>query len=238
MKKYTLVLFAVITLSWMSCETLQAIEKSVTTAPAGLSESDIIAGLKEALSVGTGNAVTTLNKTDGYFGDALVKVLFPPDAQRAADKLRQLGMGNVVDDFVLTLNRSAEKAALEAKPIFVDAVKAMTFTDARNILNGPENGATEFFKAKTTPALTEKFTPVISNALNTCNATKHWTTITTTYNKIPLVNPVETDLVKYTTGKALEGLFMKLQDEEKKIRTNPAARVSDLLQKVFGSVKR
>lgn len=238
MKKYMILLFAAITLSWMSCETLTAIEKSVTSSPTGLSEADIISGLKEALSVGTGNAVSILNKQDGYFGDALVKVLFPPDAQRAADKLRQLGMGKLVDDFVLTLNRSAEKAALEAKPIFVDAVKQMTFSDARNILNGPDNAATEFFKAKTTPALTEKFNPVISNALNTCNATKHWTEITTTYNKIPLVTKVETDLVKYTTGKALDGLFLKLQDEEKKIRTNPAARVSDILKKVFGSVHK
>ena len=238
MKKYTLVLFAVITLSWMSCDTLKSIENSINTPSTGLSETDIVAGLKQALEVGTGNAVGILNKNDGYFGDAAVKILFPAEAQRAADKLRQLGMGNLVDNFVTTLNRSAERAAAEAKPIFVDAVKQMTFTDARNILSGPDNAATEFFKAKTTPALTAKFSPVISNALNTCNATKHWTDITTTYNKIPLVTKVETDLVKYTTGKALDGLFLKLQDEEKKIRTNPAARVTDLLQKVFGSVKR
>lgn len=237
MRKYLLILFAAVTLSWMSCDTLTSIQNSMNT-PASLSESDIIAGLKEALSVGTGNAVGILNKTDGYLGDALVKIAFPAEAQRAADKLRQLGMGKLVDDFVITLNRSAEKAAAEAKPIFVDAVKQMTFTDARNILNGPDNAATEFFKAKTTPALTAKFTPVISNALNTCNATKHWTDITTTYNKLPMVQKVETDLVKYTTGKALDGLFLKLQDEEKKIRTNPAARVTDLLQKVFGSVKK
>jgi hypothetical protein len=237
MRKYLLILFAAVTLSWMSCDTLTSIQNSMNT-PASLSESDIIAGLKEALSVGTGNAVGILNKTDGYLGDALVKIAFPAEAQRAADKLRQLGMGKLVDDFVTTLNRSAEKAAAEAKPIFVDAVKQMTFTDARNILNGPDNAATEFFKAKTTPALTAKFTPVISNALNTCNATKHWTDITTTYNKLPMVQKVETDLVKYTTGKALDGLFLKLQDEEKKIRTNPAARVTDLLQKVFGSVKK
>jgi hypothetical protein len=237
MKKYLFILFTVITLSWMSCDTLQSIQNSMNT-PAGLSESEIIAGLKQALEVGTGNAVGILNKTDGYMGDAMVKILFPQEAQRAADKLRQLGMGRLVDDFVVTLNRSAEKAAAEAKPIFVDAVKQMTFSDARNILSGPDNAATEFFKSKTTPALTAKFTPVISNALNTCNATKHWTDITTTYNKIPLVTKVETDLVKYTTGKALDGLFLKLAGEEKKIRTNPAARVTDLLQKVFGSVTK
>ena len=237
MKKYLFILFTVITLSWMSCDTLQSIQNSMNT-PTALSESEIIAGLKQALEVGTGNAVGILNKTDGYMGDAMVKILFPQEAQRAADKLRQLGMGRLVDDFVVTLNRSAEKAAAEAKPIFVDAVKQMTFTDARNILSGPDNAATEFFKSKTTPALTAKFTPVISNALNTCNATKHWTDITSTYNKIPMVTKVETDLVKYTTGKALDGLFLKLAGEEKKIRTNPAARVTDLLQKVFGSVTK
>jgi hypothetical protein len=221
----------------MSCDTLQSIQNSMNT-PAPLSESDIIAGLKQALEVGTGNAVGVLNKTDGYLGDALVKIAFPPDAQRAADKLRQLGMNKLVDDFETSLNRAAEKAAAEAKPIFVDAVKQMTFTDARNILNGPDNAATEYFKGKTTPALTSKFSPVISNALNSVNATKYWTDITTTYNKIPMVQKVETDLVKYTTEKALKGLFLKLEGEEKKIRTNPAARVTELLQKVFGSVKR
>lgn len=237
MKKYILIAFAAVTLSWLSCDTLKSLENSVNTS-APLSEGDIIAGLKQALEIGTGNAVGVLNKTDGYFGDAMVKILFPPDAQRAADKLRQLGMSKLVDDFVLTMNRAAESAAKEAKPIFVDAVKQMTFTDARNILNGPDNAATEYFKGKTTPALTAKFKPVISNALNTCNATKYWTDITTTYNKIPLVTKVETDLAKYTTEKALTGLFLKLQDEEKKIRTNPAARVTDLLQKVFGSVRK
>ena len=199
MKKYLLILFAIITLSWMSCDTLTSIQNSINT-PAALTDSEIIAGLKQALEVGTGNAVGILNKTDGYMGDAMVKILFPQEAQRAADKLRQLGMNKLVDDFVVTLNRSAEKAAAEAKPIFVDAVKQMTFADARNILSGPDNAATEYFKGKTTPALTSKFTPVISNALNTCNATKYWTDITSTYNKIPLVTKVETDLVKYTTG--------------------------------------
>lgn len=237
MKKYLLVAFAVICLTWLSCDTLKSIENSINTS-APLSENEIVAGLKQALEVGTGNAVGILNKTDGYFADALVKIAFPSEAQRAADKLRQLGMGKLVDDFVLTLNRSAEKAAAEAKPIFVDAVKQMTFADARNILQGPDNAATEYFKGKTTPALTAKFSPVISNALNSCNATKYWTDITSTYNKIPLVTKVETDLVKYTTGKALDGLFLKLAGEEKKIRTNPAARVTELLQKVFGSVKK
>lgn len=235
MKQIAIILMAVVTLSWSSCDTLQSIQKSMETSGGGLSESQIIAGLKQALEVGTGNAVGILNKTDGYLKDPLVKIAFPPDAQRAADKLRQLGMGNLVDNFVTNMNRGAEKAAKEAGPIFVNAIKTMTLTDARNILRGPDNAATEFFKGKTTPALTAKFSPVIKNTLDQVNATKYWGDITTTYNKIPFVNKVETDLVKYTTGKALDGMFLKLAGEEKKIRTDPAARVTDLLKKVFSS---
>ncbi|MFM2377328.1 MAG: hypothetical protein RLZZ165_2425 [Bacteroidota bacterium] len=240
MKKYILILLAAASILGTGCDTLQAIEKTVnaSTSSGGLTETDIVAGLKQALEVGTGNAVGILNKNDGYLGDALVKIMFPAEAQRAADKLRQLGMGKLVDDFVVTMNRAAERASAEAKPIFVDAVKSMTISDARSILSGPDNAATEYFKGRTTTALTEKFTPVISNALNSSNATKYWTDITTTYNKIPLVTKVETDLVKYTTGKALDGLFTKLADEEKKIRVDPAARVTALLQKVFGAVKK
>ena len=238
MKKFAFIFFAVVTLSWTSCDTLQQVANGVGSTSGVLSESDIIAGLKQALEVGTGNASTMLNKTDGYFKDPLVKILFPADAQRAADKLRQLGMGQLVDDFTLNMNRAAESAAKEAAPIFVDAIKSMTFADARNILNGPDNAATEFFKGRTTDALTAKFNPVISSALDSHNVTKYWSDITTTYNKIPLVQKVETDLVKYTTGKALSGLFLKLEGEEKNIRNNPAARVTDLLQKVFGSVKK
>jgi hypothetical protein len=240
MRKFVWIFIAVITLTWLSCDTLKSIEDSVNTATGGggVTDTEIVNGLKQALEIGTNNAVGVLNKTDGYFKDPIVKILFPPDAVRAADKLRQLGMGQLVDDFVMTLNRGAESAAREAGPIFVDAIKQMTFADARQILGGADNAATEYFKGKTTAALTSKFAPVINNALSSNNCTKHWTQITSTYNKIPLVTKVETDLGKYATGKALDGLFHKLQDEEKKIRTNPAARVTDLLKKVFGSVKK
>lgn len=237
MKKLAFAFMTMVALSWLSCDTLTQIQKSVEGGGT-LSESEIVNGLKQALEVGTGNAVGILNKTDGYFKDPLVKIAFPEEAQRAADKLRDLGMNKLVDDFVLTLNRGAEKAAKEAGPIFVTAIKQMTFQDARQILQGPDNAATEYFKGKTTPALTSKFSPVIKNTLDQVNATKYWTDITSTYNKIPFVNKVETDLVKYTTGKALGGLFLKLEGEEKKIRTNPAARVTDLLKKVFGSVAK
>lgn len=239
MKKLAFAFMTMVALSWLSCDTLTQIQKSVEGGTGGvLSESEIVGGLKQALEVGTGNAVGILNKTDGYFKDPLVKIAFPAEAQRAADKLRDLGMNKLVDDFVVTLNRGAEKAAKEAGPIFVGAIKEMTFQDARQILQGPDNAATEYFKGKTTPALTSKFSPVIKNTLDQVNATKYWGDITGVYNKIPFVNKVDTDLVSYTTGKALSGLFLKLQGEEKKIRTNPAARVTDLLKKVFGSVTK
>jgi Protein of unknown function (DUF4197) len=242
MKSSRIIIAAValtLSLGWLGCDTLTQIQKGVESAgtPA-LTETEIANGLREALQVGTGNAVNVLNATDGYFKDPLVKILFPPEAQRASDKLRELGMGKLVDDFTLSLNRGAEKAAKEAGPIFVDAIKAMTIQDAKNILQGADNAATEYFKGKTTTQLHSKFYPVIQNSLNSVNATKHWTDITTTYNRIPLVQPVNTDLADYTTKKALDGLFLKLAGEEKKIRENPAARVSELLKKVFGSLDK
>lgn len=237
MNKFFLIFAAVLTLTWWSCDTLKSIQDNMESGGA-LSESDIVAGLKQALEIGTGNAVGILNKTDGYFKDPLVKLPFPPDAVRAADKLRKLGMGKLVDDFVLTLNRGAEKAAKKAGPIFVSAIKQMTFQDARNILKGPDNAATQFFNRKTRTPLYNGFSPVIKNTLDEVNATKYWTDITTTYNRIPLVTKVETDLVKYSTDLALDGLFLKLAKEEKKIRDDPAARVTGLLKKVFGSVSK
>lgn len=215
-----------------SCDTLNTL--TLPTGPTEPTEGDMISGLKEALQVGTLNAVKLLNKQDGYLGDPLVKIPFPPDAQRAADKLRDIGMGNLVDNFVTTLNRGAENAAEKAGPIFVDAVKQMTLADAKNILLGADNAATQYFKDKTSTALFAAFQPPIKTALDNVGCTKYWTDVTTTYNKIPLVNKVETDLPKYATTKAMDGLFLKLADEEKKIRQDPVARVSDMLKKVFG----
>lgn len=236
-KALAILFFATVLLSWNSCDTLKAIQETVETGQP-LSETDIIGGLKQALEVGTGNAVGVLSKENGFWGDPLVKIPFPEEAVRASDKLRQLGMGNLVDNFNERMNRGAEKAAREATPIFVGAIKTMTFADARQILNGPENAATEYFRGRTSEQLYGKFSPVIQRTLDEVNAAKLWGDITTTYNKIPLVNKVETDLTRYVTNKALDGLFLKLAGEEQKIRQNPAARVTDLLQKVFGSVQK
>ncbi len=226
-----------------SCDELLQIATEVQnevggSSDSGLSISEIASGLKEALEVGTGNTVSTLNKAGGYLNSPELKIPFPPDAQRAADKLRDIGMGSLVDNFETSLNTAAENAAIKAKPIFINAIKGMTFDDARKILQGPDDAATEYFKQKTSASLFSTFTPDIKTALDNANVTKYWSKITSTYNKIPLVEAVETDLTKYATNKAMDGLFLTLEKEEKKIRENPADRVTDLLKKVFGSVAK
>lgn len=215
-----------------SCDILKGIDIPVER-PVILTETDIVAGLKEALNVGTDNAVGSLGKTDGFLQNPLFKIPFPPEAQKVETKLRELGFNELVDNFILSMNRGAEDAVSKAAPIFVNAINSMTFEDAKNILKGDDDAATEYFKSKTSGALFDLFKPVIKTALDNVNATKYWTDITTIYNKIPLVTPVETDLAKYVTDKAMNALFTKIAEEEKKIRTNPAARVSDLLKKVF-----
>ena len=220
------------------CETLKQIMDTAGTTEKPLTETEIISGLKEALKVGTGNAVSILNKTDGYNGDPLVHLPFPPDAIKAANTLRDLGFGKLVDDFELSLNRAAEDAAAEAAPIFVNAVTSMSIQDAKNILFGADNAATEYFKGKTSTALTNAFKPKIQKSLDKVLATKYWTDITTKYNKIPLVRPVNTDLPTYATDLAMKGLFLKLEGEEKKIRKDPAARVKDILKRVFGELDK
>jgi len=206
-----------------------------TTIGSSLSEGEIAQGLKEALTVGSRNASAQLNKEDGFLKNPLVRIPFPEDAQRVATKLREIGLGRKVDEFELTLNRAAENAAQEAAPIFVNAITLMTITDAKNILTGGNDAATVYLRGRTSDQLSTAFSPHIKTALDATMATRLWTELTTTYNRIPMVKKVETDLTRYTTDKALKGLFTVVADEELKIRKDPAARVSDILKKVFGS---
>lgn len=203
-----------------------------------LSEADISKGLKEALTIGANNASTQLNALDGFNKNSLIRIPFPPEVSQVATKLRDMGMGGKVDEFELTLNRAAEKAAIDAAPIFANAITQMSITDAKNILTGSNNAATTYLQSKTTDALVAAFSPTIKNALGSSLATSKWTEITTIYNKLPFVTAVETDLTKYTTNRALAGLFTVLAGEEKKIRENPVARTTDILKKVFGSVSK
>ncbi|HIA06137.1 MAG TPA: DUF4197 domain-containing protein [Flavobacteriales bacterium] len=215
-----------------STDILQAVNDVIQTPPA-LSESDIAAGLKEALVKGTGTGTATASKLDGYFKNPRLKIPFPPEITKVETKLRQLGMNSLVDDFILSLNRGAEKAATEAKPIFVDAIKSMTVKDAWGILRGEDDAATDYLRRTTSNSLEAAFKPVIKTSLDAVDATKYFTKIVNTYNKIPLIEKVNPNLEDYATDKAMFGLFLLIEDEERKIRKDPVARTTELLKKVF-----
>lgn len=199
-----------------------------------LTTAEVVDGLKEALIKGISTGSDQASQLDGYFKNPQIKIPFPPDVKKVEDRLRQIGMGGEVDKFVMTLNRGAEDAAREAKPIFITAIKSMTIQDAWGILKGEENAATEYLKRVTSAQLYEKFQPVIASSLNKVNATKYYGDLVNTYNKIPMVEKVNPDLNDYATNKAMDGLFLLIAGEEKKIREDPIARTTDLLKKVFG----
>jgi len=199
-----------------------------------LSNEDVISGLKEALTVGAGNAARSASQTDGYFKNPSLFIPFPEDAIRVKNTVEDLGMKPQVDQFVLTLNRAAEEAAKEAAPIFINAVKQMSVGDGFTILKGADNAATVYLKEKTYNELYAKFQPVVKNAIDKVEVTKYWNPIITSYNRVPMVQKQNPDLEAYITQRAIEGLFLLIAQEETKIRKDPAARVSDLLKRVFG----
>jgi len=200
-----------------------------------LTSGDIASGLKQALQVGAQNAGKQLSSLNGYFGNQLIKILVPPEAQKVTDRLRDMGLGDKVDQAILSMNRAAEDAATKAVPIFINAITSMSIEDGINILKGNKDAATQYLKAKTTIALTAAFKPVIQQSLDKVDATKYWNDIFRTYNQIPFVSKVNPDLPSYVTDRALSGLFVTIAQEEAKIRQNPAARTTELLQKVFGA---
>lgn len=198
-----------------------------------LTTNEVAEGLKEALIKGISSGSDLASQIDGYFKNPDIKIPFPPEVKKVEDKLRQLGLNSEVDRFILTLNRGAEEAAKEAKPIFISAIKSMTIQDAWGILKGESDAATQYLKRTTSLQLKEKFKPVIQGALNKVNATKYYGDIVNTYNQIPFVQDVNPDLNEYATEKAMEGLFVMIAKEEKSIRENPAARTTELLRRVF-----
>jgi len=202
----------------------------------GLSETKIIAGLKEALEIGAGNAVNLTGRLDGFFKHAVIKILLPKQLERVGKGLRAIGQGRMVDEFVLSMNRAAEKAAPEARRIFVDAVKQMTFDDARKILFGGDTAATEYFKVKTSDRIGEAFRPIVERSMDEVGATRQYKELIGRFEKIPFANTQSVDIDQYVVGKALDGLFYMVGEEEKKIRKNPVARVSSILQEVFGRI--
>jgi hypothetical protein len=200
-----------------------------------LTTEEIGRGLKEALTVGIKNSSSQASALDGYLGNQTIKLLFPPEAQKVETKLRQIGLGNECDKFITALNRGAEKAAEKAVPIFVDAITQMTIQDALGILRGDKDAATMYLKRTSSIALTNAFAPIMQDAINTTGATKLYGDIARTYNQIPFQQKINPDLQQYATQKAIDGLFLLVAQEEQKIRDNPAARVSDLLKRVFGA---
>ena len=200
----------------------------------GLSDAKIGSGLKEALQIGTENAVNLTGKTDGYFLNQVIKILMPEKLRTFEKGLRAVGYGPEIDEFVLSMNRAAERAAPYAKQIFWDAIGEMTFEDVRKILSGHDTAATDYFKGKTTDKLTIVFKPPVSSAMDEVGVTRQYKELTGRYESIPFVKKESFDLDHYVVTKALDGLFHMVGEEEKKIRKNPAARTTDLLKEVFG----
>jgi Protein of unknown function (DUF4197) len=224
-----------ITITLGSCETFNQVMNSAGTNVGGLSNAEAGAGIKEALAQGIAKSVLQLNTTDGFFKDALYKVLLPPEAVKIENTLRTLGFNNLVDKAILQINRGAEDAAGYAKPIFVDAIKSMTLNDALGLIKNGDTSATHFFRDKTTDKLMAAFTPVIKSSLDKVDATKYYGDLVTKYNGLPLTfKKLNPDLTGYVTEKATAALFSLIAKEELNIRNNLAARTSDLLKKVFG----
>jgi len=208
-----------------------------TLSGESLSTDEVAAGLKEALTNGVSKGSDLVSQLDGYYKNPEIKIPFPPEVKQVETRLRQMGLGGEVDKFVESLNRGAEDAAKEAKPIFVSAIKQMTIQDAWSILKGKDDAATQYLNKTTSPLLTEKFKPVIKKSLEKVNATKYYSDLVNTYNKIPFVTKVNPNLDEYATAKAIQGLFVMIAKEEKNIRKDPLARTSELLKKVFSGVQ-
>ena len=200
----------------------------------GLSDAKIGSGLKEALKIGTENAIRFTGKLDGYFRNQAIKLLMPEKLQTMEKTLRAVGLGPQVDEFILSMNRAAERAAPAAKQIFWNAIGEMTFQDAKKILSGNETAATDYFKARTTDKLTTAFRPIVGEATNEVGVTRQYKELVGGFQSIPFAKTETIDIDQYVTAKALDGLFYVVAQEEKKIRTDPAARVTDLLKEVFG----
>jgi hypothetical protein len=233
MKRPVLIL-AVVLLGCSSAQINQAISdfgKSPNEVPPTASE--VAEGLREALLKGVMKGTEELSKADGYLSNPEIKIPFPPDVKKVEDRLRQIGMGNEVDKFVTTLNHGAEDAAKEAKPIFFDAIQTMTIEDAWSILKGQPDAATQYLRKTTSGQLKTKFKPVIQTSLTRVNATKYYSDLVNTYNRIPLVERVNPNLDDYATDLAIQGLFVMISREEKLIRQDPVARTTDLMKRVF-----
>ena len=228
MKKNIIATFLVLIVS--SCAELQQV---VNQLPQGIGNEEIASGLRQALDFGIDKQVTKLTQTDGFFKNELVKILLPDELKKVDKTLRDIGLSSLADEGLKLMNRAAEDAVKVATPIFVDAVKGITFTDAKNILLGADNAATLYLTTKTETALYTKFNPVIKNSFSKVGADKIWNNLINKYNALPLTSDVNPDLTDYVTNEALKGVYTMIAVEEKEIRTKLSSRTTDLLKRVF-----
>jgi len=222
----------------MSCaemtSVLEGVNKVTENGANPLTNSEVISGLKEALTVGTNNSTSLTSKLDGFYKNPDIFIPFPKEVTKVKEKIEAIGMKSQVDNFVMTLNRAAESASKEAAPIFINAITSMSISDGFAILRGENNAATNYLRKTTSNQLRAKFSPVVKNSIDKVHVTKYWNPIINTYNKIPFIDKQNANLDEYVTTKAMDGLFLMIEKEEKDIRANPIARVSDLLKRVFG----
>lgn len=222
-----------LSISLLSCDTLSNIPVAGGTST--ITELEAAQGIRDALDQGVGRGINYLNKTDGFFGNEAYKLFLPAEAQRIENTLRQLGMGSMVDRAILQINRAAEDAVGFARPIFLDAIRGITITDAINIIRGPKDAATQYFRQRTTDKLVVTFTPTIKSSLDKFSATKYYGEVINTYNNFPAtLNKLNPDLPSYVVNKAVTALFDQIGQEEANIRANPVARTTEILKKVFG----
>ncbi len=230
----TCLLTFLLSVCFLSCDTLSKLPQFTS-----VTENEASEGMRQALDQGVGRGINLLNVQDGFFGNQAYKLFLPAEAQRIENTLRQVGMGSLVDKAILQINRAAEDAVGFARPIFVDAIRQMTITDAINIIKGPKDAATQYFRQKTTEKLAEAFSPIIKNSLEKFSAAKYYGDMVKTYNGFPTtINKLNPDLPSYVVDKAVTALFDQIAKEESNIRENPVARTTDILKKVFGWASR
>jgi hypothetical protein len=223
---------AALAISLVACDQLQQIAQQIPTGPP--TENEITGALRDALSVGIRNAVSQTSRTDGFFNNSLIRIPFPPEARQVETTLRGLGMNGLIDDFVLSMNRGAEEASKKATDVFITSIRQMTINDATSIWRGADNAATEYLRRTSYTTLQNEFRPIVQQAIQKVEVTKYWNPVVSAYNAVPLTRPVNPNLENYVTEQAINGLFAVVAQEEKKIRENPAARTTALLQRVFG----
>ena len=203
-----------------------------------VTEQEAAQGIRQALDKGVSTGISYLNKQDGFFGNQAYKLFLPPDARKIENVMRDIGLGRTVDQAILQINRAAEDAVGYAAPIFTEAIREMTIQDAWNIVKGEQDAATRYFREKTTAKLTEAFKPIIQRSLDQLQATRHYSELITAYNRLPTTfNKLNPDLPSYVTEKAVGALFDQIAKEEANIRANPRARTTEILKKVFGSIR-